>query len=101
MASKIIWSLLAQENRKSILKYWIDRNKSNTYSVKLNHLFEEAVELISKFPTIGVKSNIEDVRIKIVRDYRIAYKINDDLISILTIWDSRQNPNDFDKIIYN
>lgn len=101
MASKIIWSLLAQENRKAILKYWMDRNKSNTYSLKLNQIFENSVDLISKFPLIGVKTNIENVRIKFVRDYRIAYKIAEDLIEILTIWDSRQNPNDFDKILYN
>ena len=98
MAKQIIWSWLAQENRIKILKYWID---SNLYSIKLNKLFEDSVDLLSKFPLIGVKSNLENIRIKLVRDYRIAYKINDETIEILTIWDSRQNPNDFDKIIYN
>jgi len=83
------------------LKYWIDRNNSNLYSIKLNKLFEDSVDLICKFPLIGVKSNLENIRIKLVRDYRIAYKINDETIEILTIWDSRQNPNDLDKIIYN
>jgi len=101
MAKQIIWSWLAQENRIEILKYWIDRNNSNLYSIKLNKLFEDSVDLISKFPLIGVKSNLENIRIKLVRDYRIAYKINDETIEILTIWDSRQNPNDLDKIIYN
>ena len=33
---KIIWSLKAQEDRKQILNYWIKRNKSTNYRIKLN-----------------------------------------------------------------
>jgi plasmid stabilization system protein ParE len=36
MVEKIIWSLKAQEDRKQILNYWINRNKSTYYRVKLN-----------------------------------------------------------------
>lgn len=33
-----------------------------------------------------------DVRIQIIKDYKIVYRIKEDLIEILTIWDTRQNP---------
>ena len=52
MAKQIIWSKRAQTDRKEILKYWNKRNKSNTYSKKLNGLFKEAVRLISQYPEI-------------------------------------------------
>jgi len=52
MAKQIIWSLRAQNDRKEILGYWIERNKSNTYSKKLNFLFKEAVKLVAKHPKI-------------------------------------------------
>jgi plasmid stabilization system protein ParE len=72
MAKRIIWSNRAQQDRKEILAYWIDRNKSKTYSLKLNQLFIQAVNLLSEHPLIGEKTEIENIRIKIVRDYYIT-----------------------------
>lgn len=94
MALKIIWSPLAQQKRREILTYWKDRNSSTIYSKKLNSLFIEATKQLSKFPYIGKASDIEGVRIKIVRDYLLFYSISETSVEILTIWDSRQNPND-------
>jgi toxin YoeB len=48
MAKQIIWSKLAQKNRKSILQYWTERNKSNIYSLKLNQILVDTIELLSK-----------------------------------------------------
>ena len=95
MAKRIIWSYRAQQDRKEILAYWISRNKSKTYSIKLNSLFIEAIELLSVHPLIGKKTEIENVRIKIVRDYFITYRILESTIEVLTIWDSRQDPEKF------
>lgn len=91
MALQVIWSPLAQQKRKDILKYWIEHNGSNTYSIKLNYLFKEATHLLSKFPNIGRTSDIQGVRVKIVRDYLLFYEITESTIVILTIWDNRQN----------
>jgi plasmid stabilization system protein ParE len=92
MVKDIIWSPLAQSQRKSVLEYWINRNKSKSYSIKLNRLIKEAITLISSNPEIGRKTDIPNVRIKIVRDYLIFYEIQDESLHILTFWDSRQNP---------
>jgi toxin YoeB len=99
MAKQIIWSNLAQEDRKSILQYWIDRNKSNTYSIKLNQIFIDTVDLLSKYPKIGKKTEYADIRVKIVKDYFITFRETETLIEILTIWDTRQDPIKFNKII--
>ena len=89
---KIVWSLQAKNNRIQILEYWIEHNKSNEYSKKLNNLFKEAVEFIAEFPKIGKLTDDKLARIKIVRDYWIVYDIHENGIFILAIFDSRQNP---------
>ena len=56
MAKKIIWSETAQNDRKEILLYWKNRNKSLVYSMKLNNLFNDAAEIIATFPKIDKPS---------------------------------------------
>jgi len=99
MVKQIIWSNLAQENRREILKYWINHNKSDLYSRKLNKLFKDSVILISKHPKIGKKTDVTSIRIKTIRDYFLTYRETATTIEILTIWDSRQDPVNFDRII--
>jgi toxin YoeB len=47
MAIKIIWTDKAQADRLNILKYWIDRNKSNLFAIKLNEIFEDRIEILA------------------------------------------------------
>ncbi|WP_342086633.1 type II toxin-antitoxin system RelE/ParE family toxin [Dyadobacter sp. OTU695] len=96
MAKQVIWSARAHTDRKEILEYWIHRNKSKTYSRKLNHLFNEAVQLVAMYPKIGKRTDVEFVRIKIVRDYFIIYEETDSDIHILTIWNSHQDPKNLE-----
>lgn len=99
MVKQIIWSRLAHLDRFQILEYWIDRNKSIVYSKRLNQIFEDTADLISKHPKIGKKTDLPNVRIKIVKDYFFTYRVTETSIEILTIWDSRQDPSQFDRII--
>lgn len=99
MAKQIIWSKLAQQDRKSILTFWIDHNKSFTFSKRLNQMFENTADLISKHPKIGRKTEEQDIRIKIIKDYYFTYRETETRIEILTIWDSRQDPENFNRII--
>ncbi len=93
MARQIIWTVSAQTERREILEYWVKRNKSKTYSIKLNKLIITALREISKNPFIGRKTEIEDVRVKIVRDYLIFYEISPKKIFVLSIWDGRRDPS--------
>ncbi|MCW3093243.1 MAG: type toxin-antitoxin system RelE/ParE family toxin [Ferruginibacter sp.] len=99
MVRKIIWSGNAKSDKIEILKYWVARNKSNTYSKTLDKLFKEAVNLISKNPGIGHLTNKENVKVKITRDYLIVYEVTDDTVYILAIFDGRRNPEEFQKRI--
>jgi addiction module RelE/StbE family toxin len=97
MAKQVVWSLRAQAERKQILEYWRHRNKSKTYSKKLNQLFKESVKIISDFPQIGKLTDDSNTRVKIVKDYLIIYEETETRIFILTIWDSRQDPDKLKK----
>ena len=68
MAKKVIWSLRAQNDRKNILDYWRQRNKSDSYSKKLDDRFREAVSIIKDFPQIGKLTDDPKARIKVVKE---------------------------------
>ena len=92
MVEKVRWSIRAQQDRLQILDYWIKKNKSNTYSRKLNNIFIELAESIANNPLLGIKSNKENVRFRVISYYLLFYRIMVDYIEIITIWDSRRNP---------
>ena len=90
---KIVWSNRAKQRLYDILEVYIERNKSKTYSNKLQRLLNKEVKLLLKYPEIGLKTTEESTRGLIVKDYIIYYEITEDKIVIHTIWDSRQDPN--------
>tara|TARA_R110002096_G_scaffold121612_3_gene263339 strand:- start:47 stop:376 length:330 start_codon:yes stop_codon:yes gene_type:complete len=93
MAKKIIWPNKAHSDRLKIFEYWNKRNGTNIYSRKLFYLFKSATDLIKQYPNIGQKTDVEEVRSKLVKDYQIFYReIDSTSILILTIWDTRMDP---------
>ena len=92
MAKQIIWSKKAQDELIEILEYWINRNRSNTFSIKLNALIEEQLNLIIEYPRIGRKTDIENVYIKVIHKYLLYYEFVDSNLHILTIRHGSKNP---------
>ena len=93
MAKEIIWTHQAANDRYSILDYFIERNKSNTYSIKLDNEFREAIEHILQDPRCGLPTD-RDARKYLVGkgNYYIIYQETLTSINILRIWDNRQDP---------
>jgi len=90
---KIVWSHRAKIRLYEILDFYIERNKSKTYSTKLYRLLHKEVKILIKYPELGLKTTEDTTRGLIVDDYIIYYEISDDKIIIHTIWDSRQDPD--------
>lgn len=88
----VIWTEKAFLERKEILEYWIRRNQSKSFSIKLNTLILKELNLISLNPSTGKKTNYENIRLRIIWDYLLLYEISKTEIIILIIWDSRRNP---------
>lgn len=93
MAKKEIkWTLKAIHDKLDILDYWIERNKSKTFSAKLDKLFDKSIDSLSNQPEQGKKTTYKNIRIKIVRHYLIYYLIREQYIEVVRIWDARRNP---------
>jgi hypothetical protein len=90
---------LPKIKKRQIFEYWNDRNKSKTYSKKLNFLFDEAAEMLLLYPDLGKMTNYKNIRIKLVRDYWIVYRLIEPNIQVLAIWDTRKNPEDFKNLL--
>ena len=88
---KIIWTKTANLERKEILEYWILRNKSKRFSVRLNYLILQTLEVLRENPTIGRLTNVNNVRVKLIRDYLLMYEFTDSELIVLSIWDTRRN----------
>lgn len=89
---RIVWTSTAQLQLKVIFEYFNFRNKSKLYSLKLNTLIQNELQILLQQPTIGKKTNLINVRGLLVENYYIFYEINETHIIILSIWDTRQNP---------
>jgi len=100
MVRQVIWTRLAYSKKIEIFEYWNQKTNSLSYSKTLDRLFDKSLSLLAKFPHIGLATQVEHVRVKVVsRKYLLIYKISYSNIHILAIWDSRQNPEDFDRIL--
>lgn len=77
----------------AIYEYWINKNKSTAYPNKLERLFNAILTLTAVFPYSGQKTELADIRIRIVKHYKLVYRITHEHIEVLTIWDTRQDPS--------
>ncbi len=98
MAKRLKWTEFSKSQRKDILEYWNNRNKSKEYSRKLNKLFDKIALMILEHPEIGVKINGSEYRGRLIKDYYIIYINFEKSIEILSIFDTRQNPEKLEKI---
>jgi toxin YoeB len=93
---KIIWSSRAKSDLVNILDFYYKRNGTKTYSVKLNDTIRSSARLLEKHPEIGVKVDVKNMRNLIQGDFGIFYEIKSETIEVITIWDSRQDPEKLD-----
>lgn len=74
------------------MRYWVDHNKSNSYSLKLLELSNEKVERIAKDPKIYRLSDYANTRVASMGHFSIYYKIDRNTIIVTAFWDNRQDP---------
>ena len=93
MAKEIIWTENALKDRFKIFKFWIKHNKSDTYSKKLDLLFEQKIDLLAGFPEIGLKTDYKQINVTFVNHFAIFFKLISDNLIVLRIYDTRRNPD--------
>jgi len=88
----------AKNDLREIIKYISKNNPMNGLSILKR--IEEKISTLDHFPERGgyvpelIKNNIKDYRQLIESPWRIIYKINDNIINVLLIIDSRRNAED-------
>lgn len=88
---KIIWSDIAKSELKHILEFYIERNGSVTYSLKILHEIEDLLLTLSKSEFIGRLTSNKRTRVIPMKVYLIFYEINKDSLEIVSFWDNRQD----------
>lgn len=96
---KIIWTETAALQRRSILEYWLQRNQSPTYSLKLLQLSNEKANLIAENPLIYKTAEFPDTHVAAMGHFSLFYKITDSAIVITAFWDNRQDPKELLKLL--
>ena len=91
MAGKqIIWSDRARNEFNEILEFFVERNGTPTYSIKLLDQTQNLMNTLSKNELIGRLASNKRTRIIPFKEYLIFYEVNDQYINILSFWDNRQ-----------
>ena|SRR5258706_15222105 len=94
MASKIVFSHRAEKERLAILEYYFNETQSNKIPYKIYIQISEILDIISEFPKSGRILNQKGHRGFSKLPYLIIYKITNEAIEILHVWDSRRNPQE-------
>jgi len=95
----IVWTRTADLQFIGILEYWVKRNKSKTYSIKLINLVSERTNQIAKTPLAYKSTNFKDIRVASLGNYSIYYKVIENDLIISAFWDNRQDPKKLLKLL--
>lgn len=94
MALKIYWTKRALNNFDKILKY-LEKEFGESTTKSFAKKVHEFSDILQDFQELGTMQN-EEQQIRgfvIVKQVTIFYRIYDDHIRILHLFDNRQNPN--------
>ena len=93
MVKQVIWSSNARHELFEILEFWKEHNHSDTYSINLYQKIQINLKYISENNYIGRATDIESVRVMVISNYLLFYQISETSIEILSLFDSRRNPD--------
>ncbi len=89
---KIFWTKAAVDQRNYVFEYWNRRNKSNSYSKRLNLAIRERILTLKSQPEMGISTELSGIKAIILEHYSIFYKIQTPALFIIGFWDNRQDP---------
>ncbi len=88
----VVWTETAAKQRREILNYWTERNKSTDYAKKLLTLIKKKITVIQKHPETGKEVDFPQSRVAAMGHFSIFYQIKTDQLIIIAFWDNRQDP---------
>lgn len=96
MGMRILWSDSALAELEEIFDYYQAKASSIVARSLVKAIIQKTIILKSN-PFVGVKESLlsdrpDEYRYLIYKNFKIIYRCNDNLIVIITVFDSRQNP---------
>lgn len=86
MALQIEWTDKALNQLDEILNYWDKKNGTRTFSLKLSSIIQESLEVLSRYPESGRKTDNKLLRKKNVKNYYIYYAHDQIYLTVMGIW---------------
>ncbi len=102
----IIWQDAAVGHLKAICDYYRE-NASAEVAARILLDLQNAPDILSSYPEVGSKERSfpnlsSNLRYLVVRKhYKIIYLYENDICSILAIWDVRQDPEQLQEMVFN
>lgn len=96
---KIVWTETASRQRRQILRYWTERNKSSVYAEKLIEITAKHLKVIAKNPLAFNEIEIANIRESALGHFSLYYTFSSEQIIVLAFWDNRQDPKKLFKAI--
>jgi plasmid stabilization system protein ParE len=95
----IVWTATAAKQRREILRYWTDRNRSPAYAKKLIKLIAKRIKVISLHNESYKTTIYPETRISAMGHFSLLYKLTETQLIITAFWDNRQDPEKLLEII--
>ena len=89
---RLEWSKNAKIELFKILNFYYRRNGNRNYSIKINQKIQDTLKLLIKFPRLGMKTSVENIRVIIEGDFSIFYEPTPSKITIHSVWDNLKDP---------
>jgi len=99
MSKRLIWSYRAKKDLLEIKAFYDDRNQSTQYSDKLLRTIRRIALFIQKYPYASRATDKGNVRGVVVLGYIVFFEILDKQVLVLTVWDSRRDPEQLRELI--
>lgn len=89
---EVVWTKTADLQLVGVLEYWVNRNRSTTYSKKLLSMVVEKTRQIAKNPLHYKSSGFLDIRVAAMGNFSIYFKPLPNKIIVTAFLDNRQDP---------
>lgn len=91
MARQIVWSGPAERDRKRILAYWLERNGSAAYSLRLFHRINTVLARVQQHPFMGRPTDVTGIRVVKIDAYLLFYEVMADAIVVHHLWHEKRD----------
>ncbi len=89
----VVWTETAARQRREVLRFWLQRNRSNTYPKKLMMEIRDRLAAVCEYPESGFRTPHGDTRMIAMGKHSIYYLFDDERIVVMAFWDNRQDPD--------